>query len=217
MALFKKTSKNKNVAKNTNLSYTANVYYHLLGVLQIVIIFLLVVCVIMLGALITVKIVKPDTVLIGTLNYITFGELNIEITDDIVPNSKLASTYDCIVFSFIIAFLVYFYYIFKIIKNILKPMIEDKPFTPNVSKNIEKLALASIIMATFLNFANWLKIVAINNFFNLEQIIQNDNIKSFSVNYSFDLTFIFISSILIFISFIFKHGEKLQQLSDETV
>ena len=61
MALFKKTSKNKDVAKNTNLSYTANVYYHLLGVLQIVIIFLLIVCVIMLGALITVKIVKPDT------------------------------------------------------------------------------------------------------------------------------------------------------------
>ena len=102
-------------------------------------------------------------------------------------------------------------------KNILKPISEEKAFTPVVSKNVEKLALASGIMCFFINFIYWFELFVTTHFFNLEQILINENITTFDINYSFDPTFAIIGCVLIFISYIFKHGEKLQQLSDETV
>ena len=96
-------------------------------------------------------------------------------------------------------------------------MTEDKPFAPTVSKNLKKLGFASLALGIILNITKWITTFAIVHFYNIEQIIISEKIKSFTINFTFDLSFFNICFVLFFLSHIFKHGEKLQQLSDETI
>lgn len=217
MAIFKKLLLAEELENKSELVRVATGLHHALGGMQKFLITFVIILLVFSGVMTAVNIINPDAVIGDELNSISLGIISIDVADELVPNNTALTIYSCIDFLTGIFLCIFIYYFLGILKNILKPMTEDKPFSPTVSKNLKKLGFASLALGIILNIIKWLEAFATAHFYNIEQIIISENIKSFTVNYNFDFTFIFICFVLFFLSYIFKHGEKLQQLSDETV
>lgn len=113
------------------------------------------------------------------------------------------------VFYYLIGMLVSVYEII-IIRKILAPMKMGKPFDIKTSKNIRKLAwiflVGGLILFIPCTVARIMMVMNDNNYFNTLNLISN-----------FNFGFILCSLFLFFLSYIFKYGEALQKLSDETL
>lgn len=103
------------------------------------------------------------------------------------------------------------------IREILVPMKTGEPFHTSVSENLKKLAIHTCIIGVAMNvkdiLSNSLTVMA----YNLANVMVNDQITHISITNVFDLGFLFIAGILLLLSYVFRYGEELQQLSDETV
>lgn len=103
------------------------------------------------------------------------------------------------------------------IREILHPMVEEKPFDAIVSTNLKKLARLSInlgILANVITLAEQIMVVFV---YDLPALMVSDKISHVGGMFRVDLTFLIYWAILTLLSFVFRHGEQLQQLSDETL
>lgn len=108
-------------------------------------------------------------------------------------------------------------YCIKLIRNILKPMITQQPFHESVAINLKKLGWVSLISGMVMNCCEILTQNLIIRGFNLAEILTSDLVSKITYNYSFDFTFILVAAGLFLLSYIFRYGAQLQQLSDETL
>lgn len=103
------------------------------------------------------------------------------------------------------------------VRGILSPMKEGAPFHTGISANLKTLAIYSCIIGVTMNvkdiLSNSLTVMA----YDLANVIVNDQITHISITNVFDLSFLFIAGILLLLNYVFRYGEELQQLSDETV
>ena len=103
------------------------------------------------------------------------------------------------------------------IREILKPMMEEKPFDRIVSTNLKKLARLSInlgILANVIILAEQIMSVFV---FDLPGLLISEKITHVSGMFHVDLTFLIYWAILTLLSYVFAYGENLQQLDDETL
>ena len=103
------------------------------------------------------------------------------------------------------------------IREILKPMIEEKPFDSIVSTNLKKLARLSIVIGILVNVIILSEQIMTVFVFDLPGLLLSEKITHVSGMFQVDLTFIVYWAILMLLSYVFQHGESLQQLSDETL
>lgn len=108
-------------------------------------------------------------------------------------------------------------YAIKLIRNILKPMKDGQPFHACVSANLKKMAWLSLLGGIAANVVKILMQIALVRGFNMAELLSNDKITKITFNYSFNLTFVLVAAILFLLSYIFRYGAELQQLSDETL
>lgn len=108
-------------------------------------------------------------------------------------------------------------YAIKLIRNILKPMKDGQPFHACVSANLKKMAWLSLLGGIAANVVKILMQIALVRGFNIAELLSNDKITKITFNYSFNLTFVLVAAILFLLSYIFRYGAELQQLSDETL
>jgi len=103
------------------------------------------------------------------------------------------------------------------IRDILSPMKVGEPFHTSVSSNLKKLAIHTCIIGVAMNvqdiLSNTLTVMA----YNLADVMVNEQITHISITNVFDLSFLFVVGILLLLSYVFRYGEELQQLSDETL
>lgn len=100
------------------------------------------------------------------------------------------------------------------IRKILKPMAEGNPFHATVSDNIKRVGYAILIWGVVRNLGGWVEASQAKRYLNLEAV---GNIRSVSVNYSLDLSFLPVFFLMLLVSYIFRYGTELQKLSDETL
>jgi hypothetical protein len=103
------------------------------------------------------------------------------------------------------------------IREILHPMKEEKPFDSVISTNIRKLARLSINLGILFNFINLFEQIMAVFVFGLPELLVSEKITQVSGMFSVDLTFLIYWGILHLLSYVFRYGEDLQQLSDETL
>ena len=103
------------------------------------------------------------------------------------------------------------------IREILLPMKEEKPFDSIVSTNLKKLAKLSITLGILYNIIILSEQVLTVFVFGLPQLLVSEKITQVSGIFSVDLTFLVYWAILLLLSYVFRYGEELQQLSDETL
>lgn len=126
---------------------------------------------------------------------------------DILPSMLPAAVILCVV-----------YYGLTVLRNILAPMKEGRPFDNSVADNFRRLANAVLIGGV----ASYVVQVASGWFFHgrydmLESLFREGVIDHITVTYSFSLNFIWIALFLYLLSYIFRYGEELQRQSDETL
>jgi len=101
------------------------------------------------------------------------------------------------------------------IREILHPMKEEKPFAAVVSTNLKKLARLSINLGILYNVILLAEQIMTVFVFDLPALLISEKIVHIGSMFSVDLTFLIYWAILLLLSYVFRYGEELQQLSDE--
>ena len=108
---------------------------------------------------------------------------------------------------------IFLFFICHNIRKILQPMKQQQPFIKGISNRIRTIAWIYFVYGLFLNiFSN---LIRIYNLKGMTKVWYMDKIIIYKVSILPD--FIFVTLILLFVSYIFRYGEMLQQESDETL
>lgn len=151
--------------------------------------------------------IKPENiVMFYSINGVKFNVENI-------PNSGYMPQFIILALMCVVICALALYGI-KIIRGMLAPMKEGRPFSSAVSNGFKRLGWLSIIVGII-----QLVMTAISQSVLVELVISLAPEESMIVGtqHTYDMTFIPVAALLFLFSFIYKYGEELQQLSDETL
>lgn len=116
-----------------------------------------------------------------------------------------------------VAVLVALHLISRVIRSILKPMKEGRPFDTTVSANLRKLSWIVLIGGGVSSLAQLAAEAAMYRLYDFSSLFLSDRITSCTLNLEPDTTFVFLFLILFLLSCVFRYGEELQAQSDETL
>lgn len=105
----------------------------------------------------------------------------------------------------------------KAIRGILAPMKEGKPFASEVSKNLRKLGWLSLILGVAVQVMEAISLYSLFIVQNIDALLISEKITHVDVNVSFDPSVLIIPAVFFLLAYVFKYGEQLQTLSDETL
>ena len=103
------------------------------------------------------------------------------------------------------------------IRAMLQPMTEEKPFDCSASTNLKKLAKLSIRIGILWNIISLSDMIVAVFVYDLPGLLLSEKISHIGSTFPVDLSFLIYWAILTLLSYVFQHGQQLQQLSDETV
>jgi len=201
-----------------NLSSTAKKLDKVFEIFGIVLFAVGVACIVLFALIGLAYILKWDPEMIGT-GYENFdvGFLELTVADSYAPNKWLVLLQAAIT---LVAGFRLCYDGRKgvgYIREILQPMKEEKPFDGIVSTNLRKLARLSInlgILANVIILAEQIMTVFV---YDLPALLISEKITHVGGMFQVDLTFLIYWAVLTLLSYVFRHGEQLQQLDDETL
>ena len=201
-----------------NLSNTAKKLDKVFEITHIVLGALAIACIVGVALIAVAYILKLDPAMIGT-GYENFdiGFLELTVADAHAPDKWL------VLLQAAITLLVSCRLMYDgrqgvgYIREILQPMKEEKPFDSIVSTNLKKLARLSINLGILYNIILLSEQIMTIFMFDLPGLLVGEKITHVGGMFSVDLTFVVYWAILLLLSYVFRYGETLQQLSDETL
>ena len=201
-----------------NLSNTARKLDKVFEIVHIVFGALAIACVVGVALIAVAYILKLDPAMMGT-GYENFdiGFLELTVADGYAPNKWL------VLLQAGISLLVSCRLMYEgrrgvgYIREILLPMKEEKPFDSIVSTNLKKLAKLSIVIGILYNIITLSEQIMTVFVYDLPGLLISETIAHVGGMFNVDLTFVFYWAILLLLSYVFRYGETLQQLSDETL
>ena len=201
-----------------NLSNTAKKLNRIFEIVHIVLGALAIACIVGVALIAVAYFLKWDPSRIGT-DYEKFdiGFLELTIAETFAPNKWL------VLLQAAITLLVSCRLLYEgrrgvtYIREILKPMAEEKPFDSIVSTNLKKLANLSIHLGILYNIIILAEQIIAVFVYDLPGLLISDKITHIGAMFNMDLTFVIYWAILLLLSYVFRYGEELQQLSDETL
>lgn len=201
-----------------NLSNTAKKLDKILEIVHIVLGALAIACIVGVALIFIAYILKWDPEMIGT-GYETFdiGFLELQLADSYAPNKWLVLLQAAITLAASCRLLYDGRRGVGYVREILHPMTEEKPFDSIVSTNLKKLARLSINLGILANIIILSEQIMTVFVYDLPGLLLSNKIIHVGGMFTLDLTFLIYWAILLLLSYIFRYGEKLQQLSDETL
>ena len=175
-------------------------------------------CLVGLGVIAVGAIFHLDPDQIGSgYEMVELGFLELQLTEGFAPDKQavLMITAVELVLAFV-CFLICRRGI-RCIREILQPMTQGQPFHRTVSVNLKKLAVLSVILGMVSNGMNLLSQFLLVRGFDVVDLLLSERVSHINIQYTFDLSFLLIPAILLLLSCVFRYGEELQQLSDETL
>ena len=173
-----------------------------------------VVSVVILAAILVALFMKGGTALDGGFS-ITLGNYSLLLNQEY--SSQQLTSLHFMTFAKVALFGTLSCYIIRVLLNVFEPMSQGKPFSTTISVALKKLAYAILIMGII----NLVLQIATNlifyNVFDIPSLFNADRVESCSISIVSDGSFIIWFFILRLVGHIFKYGETLQQLSDETL
>lgn len=158
-----------------------------------------------------------DTLFWNATTSLSMGLVNLELISDGMPapdavrSNFISGLLVCVIV------LIFTCMVIRVIRNILEPMSQGKPFTSSVSKNLHKLAVIFLLAGAFSEISFVILTMLTYNNFHMEDLFNSNLVSGITVEYTIDLWFVVVFIILQLMSYVFKYGEELQQLSDETL
>lgn len=105
----------------------------------------------------------------------------------------------------------------NIVQGILLPMSEGKPFDSSVATSLRKLGWIALITGAVVEIGNVAFSMLHLSSFNLDALFNSQLVAGYTVEYTMNYNFILLFAVLNLMSYVFRYGEQLQQLSDETL
>ena len=96
-------------------------------------------------------------------------------------------------------------------------MKQGRPFSSEVSVNLKKIAILGIFSGIAINCVDLVERIMLAAAYDLPSLLISEKITRIEINYTFDLTFLIYSAVLLLLSYVFSYGTQLQELSDETL
>ena len=201
-----------------NLSNTAKKLDKVFGIAYIVLGAVAIACIVLVALIAIAYVLKLDPEMIGT-GYENFdiGFLELTVADRYAPDKWLVLLQGAIILLVGCRLCYDGRKGVGYIREILKPMIEEKPFDSIVSTNLKKLARLSINLGILANVIILCEQIMTVFVFDLPGLLISEKITHVSGMFNVDLTFLIYWAILMLLSYVFQYGESLQRLSDETL
>ena len=201
-----------------NLSNTAKKLDKVLEIAHIVLGALAIACIVGVALISVAYILRLDPEMIGT-GYSNFdvGFLELEIAEAYAPDKWM------VLLQGTITLLVGCRLAYDsrrgvgYVREILHPMTEEKPFDAVVGTNLRKLAKLSINLGILYNIIILSEQIMTVFVYDLPDLLLSEKITHIGGMFTLDLTFVVYWAFLMLLSYVFRYGEELQQLSDETL
>ena len=201
-----------------NLSNTAKKLDRVLEIAHIVLGALAIACIVGVALIAAAYILKLDPAMIGT-GYETFdiGFLELTVAEHYAPGKWLVLLQAAI--TLLVSCRLFYDGRRGIgyIRDILLPMKEERPFESIVSTNLKKLAKLSINLGILYNIMVLSEQIIAVFVYDLPALLVSEKITHVGGMFRVDLTFLICWASLLLLSYVFRYGEELQQLSDETL
>ena len=164
-----------------------------------------------------VNLINPGAVIGEDFHIVDIRPITIELAQELAPNNNtiLMYVWAVVVLGIVSAALIYRG--LGLLRKILKPMTEGKPFDSGIGQNIKKIGYIALILGVAQNVGSIIETTAAIHAFRLTALADSGAVRSITANYTFDVSFLIVFFVLILMSYIFDYGTELQQLSDETL
>lgn len=201
--------------KLINMAKKLNVFFRIVRILLSV---AAVTCLVCLGIIAVGFIFQLQPEMIGTgYEILDIGNLELTVADGYVPDEKLVLVQTAITIVLALVCILIGRRVIDYIREILQPMAQGKPFHNTVSTNLKKLAILSVVLCVAGNCIHLVSQILEFNAYHATDLLLSEKITHVTINYHFDLTALGIAAALLLLSCVFRYGEELQQLSDETL
>lgn len=218
MLCYDKAIKSKEEPLMDKLTSTARKIDIVFKIAEVTLKIAFVACLVCIGIVIVGKVFDLPDEMIGSVDQLLeFGPLTLTVAEAYTPDfdrmliqaaAMLALGAVC---SFIGIMSV------KAIRGILAPMKEGKPFASEVSKNLRKLGWLSLILGVAVQVMEAISLYSLFIVQNIDALLISEKITHVDVNVSFDPSVLIIPAVFFLLAYVFKYGEQLQTLSDETL
>lgn len=153
----------------------------------------------------------------GMVQSLNFGNISFRIADAYAANAESGRI--LMLLSLVIGTISFPIYCLMIraIRKILAPMKEGLPFQETIAKNLMNLGWLVIINGTLNLILDAVSSHIIFSIYDMQTLFLSEKIASVSTFYHFNLTFVLYALVLMGLACIFRYGQELQQLSDETL
>lgn len=160
--------------------------------------------------------ISPDAIGTG-YSSIDIGFLTLNIAPQYTPDKQamLLVVAAELVFAFVLALACRRF--IDCLRRILSPMIQGEPFQAAASRNLTDLAKLSIVIGILVNAAVLTSQAMTVFALNLPELLISEKITHIQGSFTADFSFLVFSAVLFLLSYVFRYGEELQQLSDETL
>ena len=190
-----------------NLSNTAKKLDKIFGIVHIVLGAVAIACIVVVALIGIAYVLKLDPEMIGT-NYENFdiGFLELTIAEAYAPSKWLVLLHAAIVMAVGCRLCYDGRRGVSYIREILQPMIEEKPFASIVSTNLKKLARLSInlgILANIIILTDQIMTVFV---FDLPALLVSEKITHVGGLFDVDISFLIYWAILMLLSYVFSYN-----------
>lgn len=197
------------------LSKISKVVDKILMVVSRILIITCVVCTVLMGVLYFVD--GTEAVVEEGTWSLELGDVELQLAEDAVTHEMLQSE---IIFlgSVLVVGVVFFCYVIKVLRKILAPMIQGKPFVGSVSGDLKKLGWTLIIGNVVYGIVQAIVKTMLYTSFDIQNLLLSDKVVGVECTITvFDVKTILLGVLLFLLSHVFCYGEKLQQQDDETL
>ncbi|MBQ4447805.1 MAG: hypothetical protein II897_05890 [Clostridia bacterium] len=109
------------------------------------------------------------------------------------------------------------WYGFKVLRELLNHTKSGEPFASGIARVTRKLAFTTFIGGGLIEAARVIGDFFQLKLYDLDSMFDKTIVSGYSFDFNFSLWFFFTALLLLFFSYMFRRGEELQQLEDETL
>ena len=109
-----------------------------------------------------------------------------------------------------------FCYGIQLLRKILKRMIQQRPFS-GTSQILNRMGCVSLIVCVIENLTDWALHRHMELSYHLHELFLGSSITKVTFQHQWNTTFLIVAVVVFVLSAVFRYGEELQQLSDETL
>ena len=151
-----------------------------------------------------------------------FGSIRIDylqliFNDDLAFNKDKMSMWLPLIFLITAIFVFIIYKAVQTIESICTIAMDHTPFDVRVSNHIKKLAKYILAGGIVFNILEVCRVMYFKQIINFDLLFNTKYVTQINFGIRLHLSFLVFAALIYLLSYIFRYGQELQQLSDETL